>query len=149
MKTSITIENEGLRFLQGILSTTPALNTADSRKQNAAFATMRPHIDQYRLDLRNVDESFRVYEPMKDDKGNMTEGFKIPREKKEEYEKAAVEVDKKKVTVDFEIESFTTLKAAYNGLFQRKDTKEAGLNGEDTMRWIDQIETAFEHAVQK
>lgn len=148
MKKAITIENEGLHYLHQILSTSPVRSTAESRKQSVAFAAIRPHLEQYRTEMKDADEKFRVYEKVKGENGVEKEGYRIPREKKADHEKAIRDVDLKKIEVEFEVESFTLLKSAFDGFFERKEVKEQGIAGEDQVRFLDQISQAFEKAKQ-
>lgn len=148
MKKRITIANGALNYLHSILESEPARNMTDARKQRTAFTCLSEPLQAYTRQVEAIQKANRDERIMKDAQGNEHKQWIIPEEKKEAYEKDLLDLGNTMVAVDFDRESFTVVKVAFDGIFDRPETKEKGYQGETQMKFIDEIARAFETATE-
>lgn len=153
MKQRITIANAALNFLHGILSSTGVVSKADARKQNTTFKCMEKHVIAYREAAEALKSEYKEEETVEGSTGAPTKRWIIPEKKLKEFQDKLVAIENTKVAVDFDVESFSVMNRAFDGLFERqaalKDKGESdGIKNETTMKLIEEAASALESATK-
>lgn len=149
MKKRINIAMAALNFLHRVLSETGVVSKADARKQHQTFKCMEKPLIKYRDDVDALKTAYREEEVMP----NNSKRWIIPDAKRKEFEEKIVAVENEKVDVDFDIESFSVLNRALDGLFERqaalKEKGESdGIKNETTMKLIEEASRALEEVTE-
>lgn len=142
-KQAVNIAQEALEFLYKVAAEYPVKSLAESRKLRVVFKCMEKPLQTYHAELKPIQEKYRVKEEIKEPSGATREIYKIPLASSDLYNQECMDAGNKRVTVDFDIESYGMIKYIFVAVFDRADVQSNGIAGELQMKYLDEIATAL------